>query len=68
MNRRIKKKIQKRSGYKVYRNYRNFCVVRHLKEMLENVDLDNHNADIYYIVTSNDFKKVYSAFILKDVK
>lgn len=68
MNRRIKKKIQKRSGYKVYRNYRNFCVVRYLKEMLENADLVDHNADIYYIVTSNDFKKVDSAFILKDVK
>lgn len=68
MNRRIKKKIQKRSGYKVYKNYRNFCVVRYLKEMLENVDPIDHRIDMYYIVTSDDFKKVDSAFILKDVK
>lgn len=67
MNNRIKKKIQKRLGYKVYRNYRYARIESFVKELMKRSEF-NPERDITYVKVTENAKHVVRFYILKNVE
>lgn len=67
MNRRIKKKLQKRLGYKIYRNYRYARIDYFVKEMMKRSDF-NPERDVIYVKVTDNIKHLVKFCIFKNVK
>lgn len=67
MNRRTKKKLQKRLGYKVYKNYRYAKIDHFVKEMMKRSDF-NPERDVVYVKVTDNIKHLVKFCIFKNVK